>query len=85
MASDQQSSGGQRNSTDQAKLIGLTIAGALLLLFFFQNLQTVSIHFLWIDMRIDMIWALVLSAALGAATMYFGMWYFGRGKSKGTG
>jgi protein-S-isoprenylcysteine O-methyltransferase Ste14 len=80
-----QQTGGGRNSADQAKLVGLTIAGALLLLFFFQNLQTVSIHFLWIDMRIDMIWALVLSAGLGAATMYFAMWYFGRAKSKGAG
>jgi len=76
---------GGSGSKEQAKLIGAAVAGFLLLVFFLQNMQEVSIHFLWIDKRIDMIWALVLSAILGAATMYFGMWYLGRGKNKGTG
>jgi uncharacterized integral membrane protein len=53
---------------DQAKLIGAAVAGLALIVFFFQNLQDVRIEFLFWDWRTDMIWALLVSALLGAVS-----------------
>ena len=72
-----------RTTTEQAKLIGAALAGVALLLFFLQNMQEVSINFLWMDWHMDMAWALVLSAALGGGAVFFGMWFMGRRKTKG--
>jgi uncharacterized integral membrane protein len=50
------------------------VAVAALVLFFFQNLQEVDIHFLWFDWTTRMLWALLVSAAVGAAAaLAFGM------------
>ena len=72
-----------RTTTEQAKLIGAALAGLALLLFFLQNMQEVSINFLWMDWHMDMAWALVLSALLGGGCVFFGMWFMGRRKTKG--
>jgi uncharacterized integral membrane protein len=45
--------------------IGLA-AIALLAVFFLQNLQEVEIHFLWFDWTTRMLWALLVSAVVGA-------------------
>ena len=57
-----------RSALDQAKMIGAAIAGLALIVFFFQNLQDVRIEFLFWDWRTDMIWALLVSALLGAVS-----------------
>jgi uncharacterized integral membrane protein len=50
------------------------VAVAALALFFLQNLQEVDIHFLWFDWTTRMLWALLVSAAVGAlAALAFGM------------
>jgi uncharacterized integral membrane protein len=59
---------------DQLRLAGFVVAAVALLLFFFQNTQDAIIHFLWFDWKIQTIWALVLSAALGAIGMFLVMW-----------
>jgi uncharacterized integral membrane protein len=59
---------------DQVRLGGFAVAAILLLVFFFQNTQDATIHFLWMDWDIQMIWALVISAAMGAIGMFLVMW-----------
>jgi uncharacterized integral membrane protein len=63
---------------DQLKLIGAGTAGLALILFFLQNLQEAEINFLWMDIRTPMIWALVLSAALGAISTFLVSWMLRR-------
>jgi uncharacterized integral membrane protein len=65
----------ERNVLDQAKLIGALIAGLALILFFLQNLQEVKINFLWMDWNTQMIWALIVSALLGAIGVFLAMWF----------
>ncbi|HZP58009.1 MAG TPA: hypothetical protein VFC53_10740 [Dehalococcoidia bacterium] len=48
--------------------IGL-VALAALVLFLFQNLQQVDIHFLWFDWTTRMIWALIGAAIAGGIAM----------------
>ena len=62
--------GEQRSALDQAKMIVAGIAGAALILFFLQNLQEAEIHFLFWTGNIATIWALLLSALLGAVSMF---------------
>lgn len=68
----------QRDVLDQIKMAGVAIAGIALVLFFFQNLQHVQIHFLWFDWKTQMIWALIASAALGAAGVFLALTIRGR-------
>ena len=67
-----------RDVLDQAKLIGALLAGAALILFFFQNLQEVKINFLWMDWNTQMIWALIVSALLGAVAVFLALTIRGR-------
>lgn len=62
--------GEERSALDQAKMIGTAVAGGALVLFFLQNLQDAEIHFLFWTGNIAMIWALLLSALLGAVAMF---------------
>ena len=55
---------------DRLKLAGAVIAGVALVLFFVQNLQEVKINFLWMDWNTQMIWALLVSALLGAVAVF---------------
>ena len=68
----------ERSVLDQAKLIGALIAGAALIIFFFQNLQEVKINFLWMDWNTQMIWALIVSALLGAIGVFLALTVRGR-------
>ena len=68
----------QRDFLDQLKIAGVLIAGAALILFFFQNLQEVKINFLWMDWNTQMIWALIVSAALGAVAVFLALTIRGR-------
>ena len=68
----------QRDVLDQLKMAGVLIAGVALILFFFQNLQHVQIHFLWFDWNTQMIWALIASAALGAVGIFLALTIRGR-------
>ena len=65
----------RQDLSDQLRLAGFVAAAAALLLFFLQNLQEVKIHFLWFDWQTQMIWALVVSAALGAVGIFLVMWF----------
>jgi uncharacterized integral membrane protein len=67
-----------RSPTEQAKLIGAAVAAVVVLLFFLQNMQETTIHFLWMDWDMDTAWALLLSAVLGGIAVFFGMWFIGR-------
>lgn len=59
------------------------IAGAIALLllagFFLQNMQKVQINLLWFDWETRLIWALLLSAVVGAVAA----WLFGSLRSRG--
>ena len=63
---------------DRLKLAGAVIAGAALVLFFLQNLQEVKINFLWMDWNTQMIWALIVSALLGAIGVFLALTMRGR-------
>ena len=67
---------------DQLKLIGAIIASAALALFFLQNLQEAEINFLWFEWNTRMIWALIVSAALGGVGVFLGTWFARRRKTK---
>ena len=69
---------GQRDVLDRLKMAGVVIAGIALILFFFQNLQHVQIHFLWFDWNTQMIWALIASAALGGVGVFLALTVRGR-------
>ena len=56
----------QRDVLDQIKIAGVTIAVGILLLFFLSNFQHVEIKFLGATWHPRMIWALLVSALLGA-------------------
>jgi uncharacterized integral membrane protein len=73
----------QRDVLDQIKMAGVLIAVTALILFFFQNLQHVQIHFLWFDWNTQMIWALIASAALGAIGIFLALTIRGRRGRKG--
>jgi len=68
----------QRDVLDQIKMAGVLIAAIALVLFFFQNLQHVQIHFLWFDWNTQMIWALIASAVLGAVGVFLALTIRGR-------
>jgi uncharacterized integral membrane protein len=70
-----------RSTTEQLKLIGAVVAGIILIVFFLQNLQQVTINFLWFDIETDMIWALISSAILGGLSVFLLMW-FGRRRER---
>jgi uncharacterized integral membrane protein len=58
---------GQERST--AEIIRLALAAAavtVLALFFFSNLQSAEIRFLWWEWQTRVIWALLISACVGA-------------------
>ncbi len=59
----------QPGGGDRFKLIGGGVALGVLALFLLQNLQEVSIHFLWFEWSTRMIWALLASAVIGALAM----------------
>lgn len=63
---------------DRLKLAGAGIAAVALVLFFFQNLQQVKINFLWMDWNTQMIWALLVSALLGAVAVFLALTIRGR-------
>ena len=67
---------------DQLKLIGAIVASVALALFFLQNLQEVEINFLWFEWNTRMIWALIVSAALGGVGVFLGTWFARRRKTK---
>ncbi len=46
-------------------IVGL-VALAALVLFLLQNLQDVEVHFLWFDWSTRLLWALLVSAIVGA-------------------
>ena len=75
--------GEPRETTEQLKLIGAAIAGLMLLLFFFQNMDEVDIQFLWMEWHTRMIWALIVSAALGGVGVFLGTWFARRRKTSG--
>ena len=76
MASDQQGTAPSqppRSAASQWRLwVGVT-AVALLLLFLLQNLQKVTVHFLWMDWSAPLSWALLVSALAGAAAVFLAM------------
>lgn len=58
------------------------VGGAVLLLlagFFLQNMQKVQINLLWFDWETRLIWALLMSAVVGAVAA----WLFGSLRSRG--
>lgn len=60
-----------RSLLGQIRLWGGIGAGALLVAFLAQNLQTAEVNFLWMSYDIRMIYALGMAAALGAITFFF--------------
>ncbi len=56
----------ERDVLDQIKIAGVMIAVGVLLLFFLSNFQHVEIKFLGATWHPRMIWALIVSALLGA-------------------
>ena len=76
MASDQQQttpSQPPRSAATQWRLWLSLAAVALLLLFLLQNLQKVTVHFLWMDWSAPLIWALLISALAGAVAVFLAM------------
>jgi uncharacterized integral membrane protein len=65
----------KQDLSDQLRVAGFVAAAVALALFFLQNLQQVKIHFLFISWETQMIWALILSAALGAVGVFLAMWF----------
>jgi uncharacterized integral membrane protein len=63
----------ERTLGDQLRFGGIVVAAVALLLFFFQNLQEVEINFLWFDWNTQMVWALLVSAVVGALAVWLGM------------
>ena len=72
----------QRDTIEQLKIAGVIAAVAALVLFFLQNLQEAEINFLWFEWNTQMIWALIVSAALGAAAVFLAMWFYGRRRQR---
>jgi uncharacterized integral membrane protein len=60
-----------RSFLGNVRLWGGLGAGALLILFLVQNLQKVEVNFLWMSYEIQMIFALLIAAGLGALTFFF--------------
>lgn len=56
----------ERDVLDQIKIAGVMIAVGIMLLFFLSNFQHVEIKFLGATWHPRMIWALIVSALLGA-------------------
>lgn len=56
--------------SERLKLWGAVALGAVLVLFFLQNLNEADINFLWFEWKIRVIWALVVSALFGAVTTF---------------
>lgn len=57
-----------RSTGDWVKLIVGVGGAAALVLFFLQNLQDVSVNFLWFEWNTGLIWALLVAAILGAVS-----------------
>jgi uncharacterized integral membrane protein len=58
---------GQERSTAEIIRLALAVAAvAVLVLFFFSNLQSAEIRFLWWEWQTRVIWALLISAGVGA-------------------
>ncbi len=55
-----------RRPAARARLAAVLVALAGLLLFLLQNLQSVSVHFLWFEWRPPMLAALIVAAVVGA-------------------
>ena len=72
----------QRSFMDNARLFGGIGAVALLLLFFLSNFQEAEIKFLWMEWDIAMIWALLLSALVGAIAAWLFSTIRGRGRQR---
>jgi len=72
----------KQDVSDQLRLAGFVAAALALALFFLQNLQQVKIHFLFFSWETQMIWALILSAALGAVGVFLAMWFNNRRRAK---
>ncbi len=68
----------ERDFFDQLKIAGVMIAVGALLLFFLSNFQHVEIRFLWITWHPRVIWALIVSALLGAIGAALGLTIRGR-------
>lgn len=71
----------QRDTVEQAKMIGAIAASVLLAIFFLQNMQRVEVHVLWFDWNTRMILALILSAVLGGVGVFLAM-LIGRRQSR---
>lgn len=73
-----------RDLGQQIRLWGTVVAGAVLAIFFLSNLHEVEVKFLFIEEPIALIWALIISAGLGAVGMFLGqaLWNRRRGQSK---
>ena len=68
--------------TEKVRLYGGILIVAALVLFFLQNLQEAEIRFLWFEWETRVIWALVLSAILGAISTLSIMTLRGRAARK---
>ncbi len=68
----------QRDVLDQIKMAGVLIVIGALVLFFLSNFQHVEIKFLWATWHPRMIWALIVSALLGAAGVFLALTIRGR-------
>lgn len=88
MASDQQGTAPSqppRSATTQWRLWVSVAAVGLLLLFLLQNLQKVTVHFLWMDWTAPLIWALLISALAGAVAVFLAMTVRVHFRSRGQG
>ena len=63
----------QRDTVEQAKMIGAIVASVLLAIFFLENLQRVNINVLWFTWHTRMIFALIVSAVLGGVGVFLAM------------
>jgi uncharacterized integral membrane protein len=71
-----------RSTGDWIKLGGGLAGGGALILFFLQNLQEVSVNFLWFEWNLALIWALLAAAILGAVSSFAFSALRGRGRRR---
>jgi uncharacterized integral membrane protein len=69
-----------KSGLPSAKVMIGAAAAVLLVVFFLQNTEDVTVNILWIDWETQMVWALVVAAVLGAITAFF--FSFMRGRSR---
>ena len=72
----------QRDTIEQLKIAGVIAAVAALVLFLLQNLQEAEINFLWFEWNTQMIWALIVSAALGGVGVFLAQTIVGRRRQR---